>query len=268
MLIDDLASRLLDLFPASDAEPWDHVGLSVGRPDDEVAKVALALDANVDSIRAAAELGANVLLTHHPVYIKAPSAFLASTNRLPASSRAVFEAIERRVSIISLHTNLDRSHAARMRISHVMGLSPLTSLEFPDDPARPGLGAIAEMPGLPLDEVVERAAGGFGSCPRVWGDPDRTVRRIGLLGGSVGDLGELAIAAGVDVLVCGEAGYHVCQDLSLRGCDVILLGHDRSEAPFVDILRDSTMRAGIDGEHIVTIGCLDQWWTHTKGERS
>ena len=42
----------------------------------------------------------------------------------------------------------------------------------------------------------------------------------------------------------GEAGYHVAQDLALRGLSVILLGHDRSEEPFVDILMNSAVDAG------------------------
>lgn len=62
----------------------------------------------------------------------------------------------------------------------------------------------------------------------------------------LGDFGELAIAAGADVIVTGEAGYHVAQDLALRGLPVILLGHDRSEEPFVDILMNSAVDAGVD----------------------
>ena len=95
-----------------------------------------------------------------------------------------------------------------------------------------------------LRDLATRAATAFGSDPRVWGDAEHPCRTIAILGGSLGDFGELAIAAGADVIVTGEAGYHVAQDLALRGLPVVLLGHDRSEEPFVDILMNSAVDAG------------------------
>ena len=113
---------------------------------------------------------------------------------------------------------------------------------------------------------MPRAATAFGSDPRVWGKADRPCRTVAILGGSLGDFGELAIAAGADVVVTGEAGYHVAQDLALRGLSVILLGHDRSEEPFVDILMNSAVDAGVDPRHAIKILNPCQWWTVTKGE--
>ncbi len=114
--------------------------------------------------------------------------------------------------------------------------------------------------------LANRAAMAFGSGPRVWGDAEHPCRTVAILGGSLGDFGELAIAAGADVIVTGEAGYHVAQDLALRGLSVILLGHDRSEEPFVDILMNSAVDAGVDPRHTIKILNPCQWWTVTKGE--
>ena len=75
MLVKDLESRLFARFPLSDAEPWDHVGLSVGDPEAQVAGVACALDPTPAHVEEAAARGANVLITHHPVYLKAPDTF-------------------------------------------------------------------------------------------------------------------------------------------------------------------------------------------------
>jgi hypothetical protein len=52
----------------------------------------------------------------------------------------------------------------------------------------------------------------------------------------------------------------------LRGLPVILLGHDRSEEPFVDILMNSAVDAGVDPRHAIKILNPCQWWTVTKGE--
>ncbi|MEE0456196.1 MAG: Nif3-like dinuclear metal center hexameric protein, partial [Collinsella sp.] len=110
------------------------------------------------------------------------------------------------------------------------------------------------------------AATAYGSDPRVWGEAEHPCRTVAILGGSLGDFGELAIVAGADVVVTGEAGYHVAQDLALRGLPVILLGHDRSEEPFVDILMNSAVDAGVDPRHTIKILNPCQWWTVTKGE--
>ena len=267
MIVAELERALLARYPKTDAEPWDHVGLSVGDPDDEFRGVACALDATRDNVHLALEAGANVLLTHHPVYIKAPEAFCPPSATRPQCSAALYEAARCGVSIISLHTNLDRSHEARVCLSELLGAEPMSSLEHVDEPELTGLGAFTTLhDACNLRYLANRAATAFGSDPRVWGEAERPCRTVAILGGSLGDFGELAIAAGADVIVSGEAGYHVAQDLALRGLGVILLGHDRSEEPFVDILMNSAVDAGVDPRHTIKILNPCQWWTVTKGE--
>lgn len=267
MIVAELERALLARYPKADAEPWDHVGLSVGDPDDEIRGVACALDATRDNVHRALAAGANVLLTHHPVYIKAPEAFCPPSATRPQCSAALYEAARCGVSIISLHTNLDRSHEARVRLSELLGAEPMSSLEHVDEPEACGLGALTTLDEpCSLRVLATRAATAFGSDPRVWGEADHPCRTVAILGGSLGDFGDLAIAPGADVIVTGEAGYHVAQDLALRGLPVILLGHDRSEEPFVDILMNSAVDAGVDPRHAIKILNPCQWWTVTKGE--
>ena len=269
MLVKELLAELLDMFPLEDAEPWDHVGLSVGDPSAQVTGVACALDAVPANVRRARELGANVLLTHHPVYIKAPDAFTPAEALRPTAGTTVYEVARTGVSIISLHTNLDRSLEARHALPSHLGLTPVSSLEHPDTPDATGLGALCELSDpLGLDPFALRAARAFDTEPRVWGDYASQLSRVAFLGGSLGDFGELAIMAGVDAIVCGEAGYHVAQDLMLRGLAVILLGHDRSEEPFTSVLADAARKAGVASDGIRIIPGPRQWRTVTQeGDR-
>ena len=115
MIVSELERALLARYPKADAEGWDHVGLSVGDPAAKITGVACALDATEANVHRALEAGANVLLTHHPIYIKAPEAFCPADSARPQCSAALYEAARCGVSIISLHTNLDRSHEARVR---------------------------------------------------------------------------------------------------------------------------------------------------------
>ena len=134
MIVAELERALLARYPKTDTEPWDHVGLSVGDPAAEITGVACALDATEANVHRAQEAGANVLLTHHPVYIKAPEAFCPPGATRPQCSAALYEAARCGVSIISLHTNLDRSHEARICLSRLLDAAPASSLEHVDDP--------------------------------------------------------------------------------------------------------------------------------------
>lgn len=120
----------------------------------------------------ALEAGSNVLLTHHPIYIKAPEAFCPPSATRPQCSAALYEAARCGVSIISLHTNLDRSHEARVRLSELLGAEPMSSLEHVNEPELTGLGALATLHEFcNLRNLAVRAATAFGSDPRVGARP-------------------------------------------------------------------------------------------------
>ena len=159
----------------------------------------MALDASEAHVRRAAADGANVLLTHHPVYIKTPQAFVPASPAYPSSAAAVFSAVECGVSIISLHTNLDRSLEVRELLPSLVDLTAATSLECASNPEALGLGSLADASSnLTLEQLASRCGVAFGCSPRVWGDPDRTLGCVAFLGGSMGDFGELALACGAD----------------------------------------------------------------------
>ncbi len=266
MLVRDLESALFSRFPRHDAEAWDHVGLSVGDPDADVRGVSCALDATLDSLRAACSTGCNVLLTHHPVYIAPPDRFCPASAERPSSSAVVYEAARLGVSVISLHTNLDRSLEARAVLPGLLGMGARSSLEHPDDPHATGLGSLCSCDAMTLREFADRLRCAFETTPVVWGDPEMTISRPSFLGGSLGDFGELAIDAGSDVVVTGEVGYHRAQDLALRGMAIVALGHDRSEQPFCSILADACVSTGVPAEHVHVNSLPTQWWVPTQGD--
>lgn len=266
MTVGELEAALFVAFPRADAEPWDHVGLSVGDPGRAVGRVMVALDATEDDVRAAHAAGADVLVTHHPVYIKAPGAFTPEAGPgTPQSAAAVYQAAALGVSVISMHTNLDRSLPARELLPSLVGFTATNSLEHAHDPERTGFGAVAEHRELSLAQLARLCATAFGTVPRIWGATTAPVRRTAFMGGSAGDVAEDVLAAGCGALVCGEAGYHVCQDLAARGCGVVLLGHDASELPFRRILVEALVHAGIARDAVTVRDQERSWWT--LGER-
>ena len=90
MIVAELERALLARYPKTDAESWDHVGLSVGDPAAQITGVACALDATEANVHRALEAGANVLLTHHPRHfvrrmLHAPNAVRRSTRQRVAA---------------------------------------------------------------------------------------------------------------------------------------------------------------------------------------
>ena len=266
MLISEFEAKLLDMFPVSDAESWDRPGLSVGRPADEVRGVTLALNATCDTIQQAFDNGSNVLLTHHPICIDWPQALTPASTEVSSASAAIYKAIELGISVISLHTNLDRSFQARLQLPALLGFEATSSLEFPQAAEKPGLGSLVHVQeaDLCVGDLALRCEKAFDCQPTVWGRPDYPVHSIAILGGSLGHMTDMIANCEVDMVITGEVGYHVALDLYERGISLILLGHDCSENPFCTLLYNASVAAGIDADLIDFAHFECPWWTSRK----
>jgi len=122
-----ILSLVESLAPPNHAEPWDNVGLMVGSDEAEVSLVALALDPSLTTIQAAHDMGAQLLLTHHPLIFHP----LKKIDLKDPSAAAAALALKLGLTIISAHTNLDAalngvswSLARRLDLKEVKILAP------------------------------------------------------------------------------------------------------------------------------------------------
>lgn len=270
MTVGELEAALFAAFPREDAEGWDQPGLSVGDRNAVVERVAFDLDQGSDAVLAAAAAGCNVLVTHHPPFIKGgPVEFGPATQGgVTGPGRAIYEAARLGVSVIAMHTNADRSPATRRAYARLLGYPCVGNFEHLQDPGRDvrgsGYGALFEpQEGTTLASVADTCLVAFGGSPRVWGDPQRPVHRLALLNGSWGEpeLYGVCMDAGIDCVVVGETRYHSAVDARPH-LSVIDLGHDRSELPIVGVLRQAVIDAGVEQERTVLLDCSrGNWWT-------
>ncbi len=260
MLVEELQDALFARFPREHAEQWDRPGLSVGDPLAQVGTVACALDPTPTNVRAAADLGANVLVTHHPVFLEPPAVLTPQASTSSQGGAAVFEAARLGVSLVAMHTNLDRSEEALDLAAELLGLKRIGRLVEPD-----GYGALLEANELTLGDLASRARHAFGSAPTVWGDEGRSVSRVAFCSGSLGSLGTVARERGADCVIAGEAGYHRALELTECGVAVILVGHDASELPYAGLLARVVRDACPDTRiHILDEGL--RWHAHVTKE--
>ncbi len=123
-----LVGLLNRLCPPGLAEEWDNVGLQLGDPDAEIARVLVCLDAEEIAISEAERLGAQAVISHHPL-LHRPLKRLTPGDE---TGRVIFRAIRSGIAVLSAHTNLDRvADGLNDWLAERLGLNDSQPLETP-----------------------------------------------------------------------------------------------------------------------------------------
>ena len=80
MKVREIAALLEEQVPLGWQESYDNAGLAVGDPEAEVTTVLVALDATEEVVEEAIEIGAQMVVTHHPIIFR-PLKRLTCANR-------------------------------------------------------------------------------------------------------------------------------------------------------------------------------------------
>ena len=92
-------------FPYADACSYDNVGLLVGRENVEVKKALITLDVTLEVIAEAKALGADLIVSHHPVIFREQK----KVTDAGYTGKLLLSLIENGIAAIALHTNFDRA---------------------------------------------------------------------------------------------------------------------------------------------------------------
>lgn len=209
--LSEVIAALDVLWPAELAESWDAVGTVCGDPDAEVSRVLFAVDPVRDVVDEAVKLGAQLLVTHHPLYLRGTTTVSAATFK----GRVVHDLIKNDVALHVAHTNADRADpgvsdalAGALDLRIVRPLVP----DPADAHGRRGLGRICELEHpLTLAELAARAAERLPATAqgiRVAGDPEQIVRTLAVSGGSGDSLFDDVRASGVDAFLTADLRHH------------------------------------------------------------
>jgi len=242
MTISEFYKALEHLAPKSLSAPWDNDGLMCfADADAEVTRVLTALDTTSDAISKAAELGCNVLVTHHPLIFKG----LKSINGADTVSSRAILALREGISVISLHTRLDAADGGvNDALASAVGFS--VSGKFGDSET-PELGRLCDMPETDADTLALRVKGALGcSAVRVTGTG--MIRKAAVVGGEGKDFIIPAIKAGADCLITGDAGYNACEAAAEGGFVIIEAGHYHTEFPVCEKLAEFISSLGIKAD--------------------
>ncbi len=99
MTVQDIFDFLNREFPVDTACDFDNVGVLVGDKAQEVKKAIIALDCTMDTVKKAVDSSCELIITHHPIIFEPLKSVLKGS--------IVYEIIRNKLSVISMHTNLD-----------------------------------------------------------------------------------------------------------------------------------------------------------------
>lgn len=105
MRLGDVVRALDELWPPALAADWDAVGLAVGDPDTDVRRVRFAVDPVAVVVQEALDDGCQLLVSHHPLYLRGTSSVAADGPK----GRLVEALVRGGCGLFVAHTNADRS---------------------------------------------------------------------------------------------------------------------------------------------------------------
>lgn len=223
MTVRELYRELSLLYPRELSAEWDNDGVMVsGDLDAPVRHVLCALDVTEATVREAERVGADLILSHHPLVFRP----LSSVTEDSAVGRRVVALLAKGISVLSFHTRADAA---------VGGVNDLLAVELGlADTSRFGEGGIGVIGSLPEAvtgaSLADRVKAALGAPLVLLGDSGRPVCRVAVVGGSGKDEIGAALAAGADALVSGRLSYETVNEASELGITLIEAGHFFTEA--------------------------------------
>jgi dinuclear metal center YbgI/SA1388 family protein len=123
--ISGVISVLEEFAPLQYQESYDNSGLQVGNPLGIVNGVLLTLDITENTIDEAMILGANLIISHHPLIFGGIKSLTGKTS----IERAIAKAVKNDIALYAAHTNIDNnSRGVSFKMAEKLGLKEIKPL--------------------------------------------------------------------------------------------------------------------------------------------
>jgi len=241
--VKEILEYLHSIAPVSMKMSWDNVGLLCGSSSKEVHTVLVALDPFESVAKEAAAVGADLIVTHHPLIFQPLKAVTDETS----IGRAIVHLIKHDICAINAHTNLDCAPggvndvlAQKLGLQDIQVVAP----SGVDAEGRPwGLLRQGTVEEQPLHDFLAHVKTALGCKGMKYTDGGKPVHKVAVGGGSCG--GELieAVDAGCDTFVTADVKYNQFWDAKEMGINLIDAGHFHTENPVCPVLCEKLQAA-------------------------
>lgn len=273
--ISSVTGFLDDIYPRHWAQDWDRVGLVAGRGQWPVRKALCVVDCVPETLREAIEIGADLIVAHHPLLLRGVSHLDPATSY---KGEIVHSLIENQIGLYVAHTNADVANpgvsdalADRIGLQQLSAIAPLPEAEH--DGSGRGIGRVGNLPEAMtmrefvnmIAQVLPRTAWGV----RATGQPDQVIETVAVSGGAGDSYLLAAQAVQADVFVTSDLRHHpVSEFLADAGSAepghstpaLIDVAHYASERPWADLV--ARQLTEVVDEVAVSDIVTDPWTLH------
>ena len=216
-----------EIAPYETAESYDNAGLLLGSREQEITKVLIALDATMDVAEEAVRLGAQLIITHHPLMFHARKNLVEED----MEAKILCFLIRHHIALLSAHTNLDQTfYSGSAACARLLGMKNVRQEDFL---------FIGELPEeMTAERLRERISAILPAQARLYGGESIPVRTLAICGGSYDEGWKQAKALGAQAFLTGEVRHHNALEAAMNGFALLDGGHYGTEAPLVPYLAE------------------------------
>lgn len=216
--VNDFYGYLNSIAPFETQEDWDNSGMLVGDMDAEVKKVAVVLDITHEEIKKAKAIGADLIISHHPVIFN-PIKFVTKGS-------VPYELVASSINALCCHTPLDIADGGTNdSLAELLGINVTRA----DDPIL-RLGTVEPTT---AQELAGKIANTLNTKVR-YADAGKTIKKIAICTGAGCSL--IETAGEIDAFITGDASHHNFLDCIQAGITLIAAGHYETEIVVVPVL--------------------------------
>lgn len=216
--VNDFYGYLNSIAPFETQEDWDNSGMLVGDMDAEVKKVAVVLDITHEEIKKAKAIGADLIISHHPVIFNP----IKSVTR----GSVPYELVASSINALCCHTPLDIADGGTNdSLAKLLGIE-VTRTEDP-------ILRLGTVEPTTAENLAGKIAKTLNTKVR-YADAGRRIEKIAICTGAGCSL--IEAAGEIDAFITGDASHHNFLDCIQAGITLIAAGHYETEIVVVPVL--------------------------------
>lgn len=238
MTVREIAKVIENNAPKDIALSFDNVGLLIGDYNAEISGVVIAVDLTRDVIEKALKIGANLIITHHPIIFNGFKQLIKGNYE----QDIVMLAVKGGLNVYACHTNADNADKG---LNYVLAerLGGRNIVALSED------GGIVADIDTDIDSFLECVSDEIKGIIKVNMPFNTDIKRFAMITGSGGKDGTLVSKLNdldVDCYLTAEVSHNVRLAFIDSGIGLIEFGHYESERIFIDIMSDWLNESGLN----------------------
>lgn len=225
--VSDIIELLDTEYSFSLQENWDNSGFQIGNLEAEIKGILLALDITIDSINYAVSNNINCIITHHPLFFQK----IQYLNVNSEYYKKLELLMNNKINVISLHTPLDiHPNGVNKYLADKCFLNNQeVFVDYVDYKEGYGYGIVGSIENDIFKNYLTKLKNNFKNPILYFGNIEKSISKIAVLGGSGAFSIKNAISKKVDLLISSDFKYHDIQLSLENNLNIVDLGHFESE---------------------------------------